>query len=940
MTLRSGLRLLWALAMLAAPVVRAQDQTGVERPGAARRLVHLFDFNAREKYALPQYWELAQDGAGRAPRPGFPVYNGAEQDLTVAYEGTGSVRLFSKGGSTCLRLQPGVLPVFPQTEYIVAARVQTRGMRHARAALVARFLDKTNAPIPGTEVRGELVATAPGEWRLVHCTLPGSQDGAAYIQIDLAILQPEQFTAPQLGVHQVWTNEFPVDAWFDDVAVTQLPRVTMATNDPANIILRPLRPAISISLRDLTGEALTGRIVVQDAAGSTVDQTTNHLSGGAEKWMWEPTLSALGWYRATLELTTGSRRVGGTYVDFLWLPEGAQSAAQPGAAPLTQTIARSADRARFWIVLDELPAVSRESLAGILARLGTGAVAFPVWSADQTPETVLQHSKDLLPLVMRLKNQWQQVSFTLPRIPDQLATAAHLEPDQALTALGMDQKAWLPYLLPLLDRYGQMVQRWQVGRAGDPPPRTPDAAAALARFESALAKLVPGPTVALPWPAELSPAGNGAHDILATLPYASPPEGIADLIAAWRPSLAGGEMTMALEPLPEGQFSRRDSAIHLVKQAVEFWSAMMPLQPAAGGFRGSLALVQPWDWPTATRAQTMPRAEAAAYANLARCLSDRRVAGKLPVAPGVECYILAPAPGAPGRTGALVAWSQGAPPERAVIDAYLGDGAVSIVDMWGNSHPVTLGEDEPAARRPGGPLTHRVPLTDEPIFIENVEVGLAQFIASFHLEPDFAPATASEHELALVVANPFQSRAQGRITILEPGGLSKDPTARDRSWRISPRSSTFSIAPGETARIPITMSFSPVEEAGLKPFLAEVELAADRDYGVFRLNSTFEVRLDTIQMDLSYRILPGTQDLVVEAHITNKGTAPATFELSAFAPGLPRSRASIADLPPSDTATRRFAFPGAATKLRGERVVVGAQDAETQSRITRSIPIE
>ena len=87
-------------------------------------------------------------------------------------------------------------------------------------------------------------------------------------------------------------------------------------------------------------------------------------------------------------------------------------------------------------------------------------------------------------------------------------------------------------------------------------------------------------------------------------------------------------------------------------------------------------------------------------------------------------------------------------------------------------------------------------------------------------------------------------------------------------------------------------------------------------------------------------MLPGTQDLVVEAHATNKGASPATLELSAFAPGFPRSRASIADLPPGDTATRRFAFPGAAAKLRGERVVVGALDADTQSRVNRSIPIE
>ncbi len=906
-------RWLCALAVAAAGLARAQDQPGVDRPRASRRLVHQFDFNAREKYALPQYWEMAQDGA--TPRPGFPAFNSAEHDLTTAYEGAGSVRVFTKGGSTCLRLQPGVIPVFPRTEYIITARTQTRGLRNARAAMVARFLDKSNVPIPGSEVRSELVVTGPGEWRTISCTLPGLQDGAAYVQVDLDILQPEQFRPNQLAEHQVWPTDLAGDAWFDDVSVVQLPRVQMSTNEPSNIIQRPAHPSVTVSLRDLTGEALTGRVTLQNAAGDVVDEATNQLSGGSERWTWEPKVSKLGWYRAALELTTEQGRVGGTFVDFVWLPEDPEHGAERA----------SLDRSRFWIVLDDLPATARAELPVMLGRLGTGGVAFPVWSREQTPESLAVLSKDLLPLVTRLRTEWQQVSFILPRVPDELADAAHVQSDQVLSLLAMDQRVWAPHLLPLLDRYGQMVQRWQVGRAGDSPAHS---AAALAAFESTLARLVPGPVVAVPWPAEVSPAGSGAHELLATLPYAVAPEGIADLVASWAPAIKGGSVTVALEPLPESQFSRRESAIHLIEQGVALWAALMPAGPAPA--QGSLALLQPWDWPTEVRTQTDPRSESAAFANLAHRLTDRRIVGKLPAAAGVECYILAPS--APGRTGALVAWSQGVAPERAVIDAYLGDGAVMTTDLWGNTTPVSLGERAAS----GAPPTHHIALSDEPVFIENVDVGLVQFIGSFHLDPDSAPATAAEHELAMVISNPFQTRAQGRISILEPGGLSKDPSARDRSWKITPRSSTFSIGPGQTARIPLTMSFSPVEEAGPKPFLAEVELAADRDYGAFRIASTFEVRLDEIQLDLSYRTLPGTQDLVVEAHATNRGKTPATIELSAFAEGFPRARASIADLPAGDTATRRFAFPGAARRLRGGRVNVGAQDADPPARVNRT----
>jgi hypothetical protein len=235
---------------------------------------------------------------------------------------------------------------------------------------------------------------------------------------------------------------------------------------------------------------------------------------------------------------------------------------------------------------------------------------------------------------------------------------------------------------------------------------------------------------------------------------------------------------------------------------------------------------------------------------------------------------------------------------------------------------------------------YRVPLTDEPLFIENVDVPLARFIASFHLDPDFAPCTAAEHEMQIVLTNPFATRAEGRLMIVEPGGFSPEAGARDRSWRITPRVATFSIAPGEEARIPITAAFSAAEEAGERPFIAEVELSADRDYGAIRMRTAFEVRLDSVQLELTYRDVPGTQDLVVEAHATNRGQAPATLQLSAFAPGFPRSRASIAELAPGETATRRFAYPGGLEKLRNQRVVVGVEDADSLARVNRSIGIE
>ena len=79
-----------------------------------------------------------------------------------------------------------------------------------------------------------------------------------------------------------------------------------------------------------------------------------------------------------------------------------------------------------------------------------------------------------------------------------------------------------------------------------------------------------------------------------------------------------------------------------------------------------------------------------------------------------------------------------------------------------------------------------------------------------------------------------------------------------------------------------------------------------------------------------------------------------TIEVTALAPGLPRSRATIPDLAPGAQAIRRFTYPGSAHNsqpangqpseveggLLGKRVVFMVQDAESGDRLSRSVAIE
>jgi hypothetical protein len=273
--------------------------------------------------------------------------------------------------------------------------------------------------------------------------------------------------------------------------------------------------------------------------------------------------------------------------------------------------------------------------------------------------------------------------------------------------------------------------------------------------------------------------------------------------------------------------------------------------------------------------------------------------------------------------------------------------------VFGNRTPITA-----SSFSDGGavsPVEHRVGLSDAPLFLENVDARLAQFMASFRVDPAMLQTAQVEHKVKLHLVNPWPVRVDGRITILEPGRLSTaDPTQRDRSWKIHPRTSSFSIAAGQELELPLVVTFSGAEEMGVKQLVAEVELSSRpppaegqqgpggagraKDWPPLRLATPLELSTDSIQMDLSYRY-DESRSIIVVAQVSNKGRHGSTLELVASAPGLPRVKASISDLEPGGWVMRRFSFPEA-PQLRGQTVTVGVQDIRTGARLTGSIQIE
>lgn len=934
------------LLVLAAGLAGAADAPGQPtpdadagspgRPALAGRIVRTFDFEERQTNPLqvPQYWFRSQNDSSGQTRPGFPPWNAAELDYEVAHGGEGSVRLPISGGSASLRLEPGVIPVLPGADYMVAANIRTSGGTNARARVTARFLDATGTPIPGSQRSTEPLDTV-GAWEPQSIQIRGTSPDAAFLQIDLEMLQPREWEKPPLPEFKVWPEDFNAAAWFDDVRVTQLPRVELqiesaGTEGPAPSIVRAdAPPALRAHLRDLTGQSLVARISVRDLAGTLVDSEVFEADRGPGGIRWTPRLSSRGWFEARMELFADGAFVGSATLPFGWLEPVPVSAA---------------DATRFVVIADSLDTQTRAQFPALVVASGAGATVLPAWRPDLERASIKEGLFRTEQTIDGLLESGIQVGLSLPVIPNELAALSQFDPRDTLRLLAEKGSDAQPYLDPLIDHYGQSVQRWFFGSPFVGPMTSgQELAAQLAKADTVIGQLVPGPILSVPWdgslalPPEL--AGYAPDGMFVMSPEGVGSSGIPQWLDSIAESMASAprrsndpiELTLIPRIIEPQEFGRVASASHLVKQIVEAWSRVEALDNA--GIRLRIGLVDPWSKTDSTDPALAPTPALIAMSGVASHLVDRRVVMRLPTALGTHAFLLGPSARAQrARSGAIIAWSDGRDPD-ASLSLYLGPDRITVSDPFGNltTLPEFGASDADRIR------THDVPLSSMPSIIEGVDERIVALGASFRVEPPFIPAIHESHERTLVIGNPFGAPIDLRYFITKPG--SDEAGRRDRAWSVSPRAGSIQIAPGQEGRIPITVVPSAVEEAGPKEFVLDAQVSADRSYGWIRMVAAAELGLPGIRVDVSASPSPGPSgpDVLADVLIANTGTEPLTLEVAAFAPGFPRQRSAVNSVAPGASVVRRFIFPRAATNLQGERIIISVIDTSTGGRLNTGV---
>lgn len=891
-----------AALLLACWANTAVGQVGLDLK-LGHRLVHRFDFEEAQYHNfedLPMHWyvigrqaDTANPTFTRQPlhqelttKPGYPNYGIVRFDRPQRHQGPHRLLMGLTGGSAGAFLEVGALPAVPGSDYLITCNVRTTQMQRAGAKLTAYLIDGNGQRIDASVAATPLTRT-DGQWKTIGVKLRGEFLEAAWIGLELEAVQPQPPPDSLLGHHQIVLQDVRGWAWFDDVRIWQLPHVTVRTQNPMNLIPPTQKPQLSIEVRDFSGQQLRAESRLYNHRHRLVAHDDQWVGQSAPKsWIWRPALDRYGWYLLDLrinETPQGSstpRTIARSVSAFLWLGD---------HEPLSDHESR-----RFLLLTGALGQTELELLPSLLNATGLGAVTVAVWQPTTTQSELEQRTILLDELVQSLSEENSEVLLNLAPLPRELAHQLDIDAQSPIDLFTHPDDSWKTYLGPALMRLGQRVHLWQMGaidHAGDLPPL--DHAQRAESVQQKLRELAPRPQPVLPWrlhwplPSSTPPTAIYALDV----PTWVAPDTIPRYLEEWTQT-AQPNFWLHLNVPPATQLAQHRRVEDLAQRMIYAWSAAP----------SKLALTQPWDTVIDRDMQWVPDPLLGVFSSVAHRLADRRLVGRLPIATGVQCLIFDGPPG-----GMLVAWNQYAPKRDAVIDMVLG-GQPHAVDIWGNRKPVA-----PINGR------HLVKLDTTPLFIEGIDARLALLRASFKIDPPLILSSALPQKRRIRFVNPWPQTMIGKLTLTQPKG-----------WTLFPPTSHFTLSPGQTVEIPVTIQFPIYEVTEDKRLLANFDFSTDQPYTV-QLTTDVELGLPDIDMDASLLIEPdphsARQDVVVTQLITYKGQDPQSFYVYANLPGFPRQERLIPQMMPGQSVVRKFRFPDAAAKLQSSNVRVGIRQA-------------
>ena len=833
-------------------------------------------------------------------RAGYPHYAEVGFDRTRKASGDFSLRLGVPGGCTGAFVQQGAISINPGSDYRVSVKVHTHKLDHAWAELRAYFTDDAGNRIEGSLKRSDPIVSEAG-WVDASVKLAGDFPDAAYIGIEVHVIQPGIDADDPIGDHQIVPSDIHGSAWFDDVTVWELPSVNLSTDTRTNIINAPNRPKLHARVRDLTGQRMRAVISVYDHRYELIDRVDDSIN--KEGWSWTPDLgNRYGWYLAELEIfevdlnNRPTTQVARTLAGFLWLGPGSEAGTE--------------DRPRFSIVAEDLPTEHLPLLAELMNQAGLTGLVVSGWERRGTPKSTIERTRILEPIVRDLLVRRGRVAVSFWPVPVELAGRVGVDATDPLNILTTDTALWLDYAKPFLSTLGQRKTTWQVGSPSYPQAfLSRDLSGDLEAARKGIRAAAPNPRLVAPW--RLDQASRTAElpvsDAYAIAwPQGVTPDQLAPAMADWPSPPSATRLDIELADAVDMTHERR--VADLMIRVLHAW------EHQAGG----VGLPKPWTEAHERRTALLPDPVLGVYVNLARQLGGQRVIGRMPLGRGLQAMILN------GRQGGMLAvWNENADAQPAQVSLYLGEAPVAI-DPYGNTTPLKTVDGR-----------QQLSVSSTPTIIRGIDARLALFRAGFTLDDPFIESLQVAHRRVLRIHNPWPRSLNGTYTITGPD-----------KWTIQPQVKRVSIAPGGTAEIPVAMRFPIHEDGGHKTLAARIVFNSGEDYAV-TLHAPMELGLRGVEFDASVIVQPsqdpdakpGTQDAIVKLTVTNTADRRQSLYLFAGIEGHGRREIVVPGIEPGRDAYRFFRFEDVGDQIDKFFVRCGVRESNGPAVLNKTLEL-
>jgi len=827
-------------------------------------------------------------------RLGYPMFSEVGFDRTAKLSGDFSLRLGMSGGNTGAFIQHGSIEVKPESDYRVTAKVYTKKLQHAWAELRAYFVDQQGRRIDDSLQRSEPI-NANGQWTDLSVKLVGEYSKATHIGIELHIVQPKMDLDDPIGEHQIVPADIDGGAWFDDVAVWELPSVSVSTGVRTNIINAPKRPTLNARVRDLTGTRLYSVTTIYNHRLEVVDIDEDEIE--EEQWSWTPDLgNRYGWYWADLqiyEIGRGKRtQVARTLAGFLWL--------SPGSSAISD------DRARFSLLAEDVATEHLSLIAELMDQANLTGLVVSGWERGGTPESTAKRARIIEPIARDLLVRRGQTVVSFWPLPAELAARAGVDATDPMNLLTKPGNEWQDYAKPFLSPLGQRLNSWQIGSSSHPQAfLARDLAADLELARKGIRLFAPSPNIVAPWRLDQpvrSEALSSRDTYAVAWPQGVVPERLASSMADWPTPPERVRLDIELADAADMVHERRITDLML--RVLHAWE----YQPAGIGIN------KPWTEAHERYTSLTPDPVLGVWINLARQLEGQRVTGRMPLGPGLNAMILDGDQG-----GMLVVWNDKADSEPVDLELFLGEAPVAL-DPFGN---------KTVLKRVDG--KHAFTVGQTPTFIHNIDPRLAMFRAGFQLDKPFIQSLQVAHRRTLKIHNPWPRTLNGFFTFTGPD-----------KWTLQPQRKHISIAPGDTTEVPIAVRFPIHENGGYKSLTADFVFNVGEDYEV-SLNTPMELGLEGVAFDAAVIAepgkTPGTIDAIVTLTVTNTAEKRQSLNIFAGLQGHARREMILPGIAPGEFVSRRIRFKDVGDQIGKSPLRCGVREANGPAVLNKTIDL-